>query len=168
MSTSTYTPTFLSVKNWPEITWWVIGARLAPLKGKEKTPEARRTYFNFDGVGDDPVHDVFGEGVKVFVRPPHELGFQQVAAAAVVLEHAHVQLHREVWRRTTGGCVVTPKQIFEKVSITQRKESMPYRGSGSLAPPSGSQRSKRAVACSLSCPPSYLSDRFDSAGFCCT
>lgn len=36
MSTSTYTPTFLSVKNWPEITWWVIGAHLAERGAKEE------------------------------------------------------------------------------------------------------------------------------------
>lgn len=119
MSTSTYTPTFLSVKNWPEITWWAIGARLAErgAKGKLK-PKARRTYFNFDGVGDDPVHDVFGERVEVFVRPPHELGFQQVAAAPVVLEHAHVQLHREVWRRRTGGGL-TPKQDLGTLALAK-------------------------------------------------
>lgn len=78
----------------------MVGAPLAA-PGANRTQEPG-AYFNFDGVGDDPVHDVFGERVKVFVRPPHELWFQQVAAAAVVLKHAHVQLHREVWRRGEG------------------------------------------------------------------
>lgn len=100
MSTSTYTPTFLSIKNWPEITWRTIRTYLVERGAlqRSRTPR-RRPYFYLDGVGDDPVHDVFRERVEVFVRPPHELGFQQVAASPVVFEHAHVQLHREVWER---------------------------------------------------------------------
>lgn len=54
-------------------------------------------YPNLDSIGDYPIHYVFCERVKVFVRPSHELRLQQVAAAAIVLKHTHVQLHREVW-----------------------------------------------------------------------
>lgn len=54
-------------------------------------------YLDFDGIGDYPVHSGVRERVKVLVRPPHELGFQQVAAAPVVFKHAHVELHRQVW-----------------------------------------------------------------------
>lgn len=54
-------------------------------------------YLDFDGVGNDPIHSGVREGVKVLVRPPHELRFQQVAAAPIVLEHPHVELHRQVW-----------------------------------------------------------------------
>lgn len=56
-------------------------------------------YLNLDSIGDNPVHYVFCKRVKVFVRPPHELRFQHVAAAPVVLKHTHVQLHGEVWWR---------------------------------------------------------------------
>lgn len=67
----------------------------------KKTVCINRLYLDLDGVGDDAVHPGVCEGVKVLVRPPHELGFQQVAAASVVLEHSHVELHRQVWHRGT-------------------------------------------------------------------
>ena len=53
-------------------------------------------YPNFDSIGDYSIHDVLRKRVKVFVYPSHELRFQQVATAAVILKHPHVQLHREV------------------------------------------------------------------------
>lgn len=59
-------------------------------------------YLDLDGVGNYPIHNVFCKRVEVFVCPPHELRFQQVAAAPVVLEHTHVQLHGEVWLREDG------------------------------------------------------------------
>lgn len=49
------------------------------------------------GVGDDPVHQILGEGVEGFVPASHELGFEQEPAASVVLEQPQVQLHRYVW-----------------------------------------------------------------------
>lgn len=33
------------------------------------------SYLNFDSVGNNSVHYVFRERVKVLVRPPHELWF---------------------------------------------------------------------------------------------
>lgn len=47
-------------------------------------------------VGYYPVHCALGERVKVFVRPPHELGLESVARFAVVLIHAQVQLHGQI------------------------------------------------------------------------
>lgn len=47
-------------------------------------------YLNLDGVSHNAIHYVLSEGVKVFVRAPHELRLQQVAAVAVTLEHTHV------------------------------------------------------------------------------
>lgn len=72
---------------------------------KEQSLTLNRFYLDFDCVGNYPVHSGVCEGVKVLVRPPHELGFQQVAAATVVLKHAHVELHRQVWQggTQTGG-----------------------------------------------------------------
>lgn len=99
MSTSTYTPTFLSVRNWPEITWWIINHpfTITILAKKCNVHNAALcSDLNFDSVGNNPIHYVFRERVKVLVRPPHELGFQQVAAAPVVLKHTHVELHGEV------------------------------------------------------------------------
>lgn len=73
----------------------------APKVSDEQTVTRNRLYLDFDGVGNYPVHSGVCERVKVLVRPPHELGFQQVAAATVVLKHAHVELHRQVWWRQT-------------------------------------------------------------------
>lgn len=54
------------------------------------------------GVGDDTVHQILGEGVKGFVPASHELGFEQEPAASVVLEQPQVQLHRYVWGAPWG------------------------------------------------------------------
>lgn len=54
-------------------------------------------YLYFDGIGNYPIHYGVCERVKVFVRPPHELRFQQVAAAPIVLKHTHVELHGKIW-----------------------------------------------------------------------
>lgn len=54
-------------------------------------------YLHGESVGHDAVHRVFGEGVEVFVRPPHELRLQSVAAASVVLKHEEVELHGQIW-----------------------------------------------------------------------
>lgn len=76
MSTSTKVPTFLSVRNWPEITWWRfdVGYVLSKVSN-EQSVTLNRLYLDFDGVGDDAVHPGVCERVKVLVRPPHELGF---------------------------------------------------------------------------------------------
>ncbi|KAI8431912.1 hypothetical protein MSG28_004463 [Choristoneura fumiferana] len=50
-----------------------------------------------------PVHGGISKGVEAPVRAPHEIRFQQVAAVAVVLELALVQLHRQVRRLEVQG-----------------------------------------------------------------
>lgn len=98
MSTSTYTPTFLSVRNWPEITWLGYKFVIFSLTGATKLQilNSDVSYFNFDRVSDYAVYYVFCERVKVFVCPSHELWLQQVTAQAIILKHTHVQLHRKV------------------------------------------------------------------------
>lgn len=54
-------------------------------------------YLHRERVSYDAIHCVFCKWVKMLVRPPHELRFQPVAAAAVVLEHEEVQLHGKIW-----------------------------------------------------------------------
>lgn len=66
---------------------------------QQETAAGRLFYLHGEHVGHDAVHRVFCEGVKVFVRPPHELGLQSVAAPAVVLEHEEVQLHGQICDR---------------------------------------------------------------------
>lgn len=106
ISTSTYTPTLRSVRNWPEITWnhdnfvsikvWFSPKMILFWKGFD---HRKLLYLHREGVGYNAIHCVFCEGVKVFVRPPHELGFQPVATPTVVLEHKEVELHRQVCNR---------------------------------------------------------------------
>lgn len=52
-----------------------------------------------DSVGHYAVHGALSERVKVFVWSSHELWFQSVAALPIVLIHAQVQLHSQVWER---------------------------------------------------------------------
>lgn len=52
---------------------------------------------------DHAVHWGLGERVELLVVAAHEVGLQQVAAVAVVLELALVQLHREVGRLEVQG-----------------------------------------------------------------
>ena len=109
MSISTYVPTFLSDRNWPEMIW-KEGSR-ARQKGKKKKKIKHRerdrdmsftdtkktnTHLYRQRVGDYPVHCALSEGVEVFVRPPHELWFESVATFPVVFIHAQVQLHGQV------------------------------------------------------------------------
>ena len=56
-------------------------------------------YLDRKSVGDNAVDCVLCERVKVFVRPSHELGFQPVPAAAIVLIHEEIQLCGKVWNR---------------------------------------------------------------------
>lgn len=56
-------------------------------------------YLDRQGVGNDAVHRVFREGVKVFVWASHELRLQSVATPAVVFKHEEVQLHRQIWNK---------------------------------------------------------------------
>lgn len=108
MSISTYVPTFLSDRNWPEMIW-KEGSRARQIvkKKKDKTQRARwryelhrhkntKTHLHRQRVGDDPVHCALSERVKVFVRPPHELWFESVATFPVVFIHAQVQLHGQI------------------------------------------------------------------------
>lgn len=77
-------------------------------------PSLLLPYLDRQSVGHDAVHCVFSEGVKVFVRPPHELRLQSVATASVVLKHKEVELHGQIWstrrsslerrRRTKSDC----------------------------------------------------------------
>ncbi len=56
--------------------------------------------YDLDGAecGDDAVHGRLAEGVEVLVGAAQEVGLEQVAAVAVVLELALVQLHAQVGR----------------------------------------------------------------------
>lgn len=100
MSISTYVPTFLSDRNWPEMIWRGEGRRGIFEKGdeereREKGRESLTDLYR-EGVGYYAVHGALGERVEVFVRPPHELRFESEAAFPVVLVHAQVQLHGQV------------------------------------------------------------------------
>ena len=114
MSISTYVPTFLSDRNWPEMIW-KEGSRARQIvekkkkKKKDKTQRERgrqrhelhrhkktNTHLHRQRVGDYPVHCALSERVKVFVRPPHELWFESVATFPVVFIHAQVQLHGQI------------------------------------------------------------------------
>ena len=46
---------------------------------------------------DDAIYRRFGERIERLVLTSHELGLEEVAGVAVVLELALVQLHRQVW-----------------------------------------------------------------------
>lgn len=82
-----------------EVWWWNACVIMSHGPGRGRLPPFPPwLYLDFDGVGDYPVHSGVRERVKVLVRPPHELRFQQIAAAPVVFKHAHIELHRQVWQ----------------------------------------------------------------------
>lgn len=55
------------------------------------------SHLDRECAGDDAIHCVFSEGVKVFVWPSHELRLQSVAAATVVLKHEEIELRGKIW-----------------------------------------------------------------------
>lgn len=118
MSISTYVPTFLSVRNWPEMIWREIDEDIKcercnvrahihkrthmHMRASTHTnthvrkhahthaPTHTDTHLNRKCVGYDAIHSALSEGIKVFVRSSHELWFQPVATLPVVLIHAQV------------------------------------------------------------------------------
>jgi len=54
-------------------------------------------YLDVHGAGDDAVDGGLGERVELAVFATHEVRLEDVATAAVVLERAEVQLHRQVY-----------------------------------------------------------------------
>lgn len=100
MSISTYVPTFLSDRNWPEMI--LKEGRESKNEEKKKQERKGNTQLQADTnlyrkrIGYYPVHCALGERVKVLVRPPHKLGLESVATFAVVLIHAQVQLHGQI------------------------------------------------------------------------
>lgn len=111
MSISTYVPTFLSDRNWPEMIWKEGVGRKA--RGQErvknilkhthrqscintKRPTQTNTHLDRQCVGYYPIHCALSERVKVFIWPSHKLWFESVATFPIVLIHAQVQLHGQI------------------------------------------------------------------------
>lgn len=127
MSISTYVPTFLSVKNWPEM---ICGEEKkiykyiykkenkiksasghVPLYAKhnftlfyqvkrQKDKQQTWRHLHRECVGDNPIHCALSERIEVLIRPSHKLRFQSVATFPVILVHAQVQLHRQICAQT--------------------------------------------------------------------
>lgn len=131
ISTSMYTPTRRSVRNWPEITWGTqtqtsVQDQLELRRHKTTKTSEELLHLHRECVGHNAVHRVFCKGVEVFVRPSHELRLQSVAAAAVVLKHEEVELHGQIWSRkselTSGwreGCEETDTLIWPMLQISE-------------------------------------------------
>ncbi len=107
MSISTYVPTFLSDRNWPEMIWQegkkarkkyyqTHTHRRRQRERESFTNTKRQTHLYRQRVGYYPIHCALSERVKVFIWPPHKLWFESVATFPIVLVHAQVQLHGQI------------------------------------------------------------------------
>ncbi len=115
MSTSTYVPTFLSDKNWPDITCnspnherfkppfpgqtlnWVNSPTCMRMGCEpQRVVIFRPEYLDGYCSSNDAVNSGFRERIEVSVLPPHEVGLQNVAASAVVLKYSQVQHHGQI------------------------------------------------------------------------
>ena len=94
ISTSTNVPMRRSDKHCPEIT---CNHRRHITTSNENNPySGRGSDLDLERPGDDSVDSRLGEEVEASVFAPHEVWFEKVATATVVLEQTEVELHSEV------------------------------------------------------------------------
>lgn len=93
MSISTYVPTFLSDRNWPEMIWKEKCNYTERKLHTHTYTHKTQTHLHRQCVGYYPIHCALSKWVKVLIRPSHKLWFQSVATFPIVLIHAQVELH---------------------------------------------------------------------------